>query len=157
MDKAREKFIKDRESKHNGKIVFSTFAKFIGEGYSKKILNSNGILYIIGDFIYFEDFEPQKNILTMYNDKDNYEKFEFSILLSSIINIKEIRDKDAINSIMSSVSQKDIDAVPMGIRRFFIHSVVELEIVDKAPMFLDFLKNSECIQDIKDLLAICRT
>ena len=90
------KFWQDKEEALGGKILFQTYVTYLGEAGSDSFSGRGGLLYIVNDRLYFEDFEKQNAMMALFNRKDdNYEKTEFSFLLSDVESMQRVSEKDA--------------------------------------------------------------
>ena len=135
MSNIKDKFIKTREERYNGNISNLTFAKYIGDSNSTKLSNLNGLIYIINETVYFEDFKPNAPLFSIGTPDTEYEKTEFNIPLSQIVRIDNIDEKDAIRSIKNGISYKKIPPVKGWLKKIFTSSVSMLEFENNAKFF----------------------
>ncbi|QEN06152.1 hypothetical protein EW093_16145 [Thiospirochaeta perfilievii] len=141
MDDVREQFIKEREERYGGSISFISFAKYIGSSLGNKPENLSGLIYIIGQNIYFEDFQPSPSILLTNRDQTPYRKFEIAINLDDIleaVNVKELECKKSINGLTPS---SEITGIKTWFEKLFFKSVVMIRLKDKSSIFLDITNN----------------
>ncbi|MGL1892092.1 MAG: hypothetical protein OCD02_10735 [Spirochaetaceae bacterium] len=142
MDEERKKFIKEREERYDGKIIYSSFAKYVGNSKGNKQIGTSGLFYIINKILYFEDFAPAPSILTM-NKKSNYSKLEFGVKAEELKSIREVREQDALNAIKNSGDEYILEEAPKGFWRFFSQSLIEIKTNNRPTMYFDCLKNDE--------------
>lgn len=136
-DNSPEKFIINREKEYGGKVLFSSFAKYIGTSKSGFKKNLNGILYIINSTLYFEDFKPQQNILTMNQDVE-YDKTILLFNIEDILEIKKIKEKDC-DILISSKDCVDVLTFPKGITSFFHKPIILIKFEDNCSKIFDIL------------------
>lgn len=137
-------FWKEREEEKGGKLQFSTFATFIGRGGDKKV-DLGGLLYIINNRVYFEDFEKDNLFLRILSKKRDFKKTEFSFDISTIRWVREVSAGEAANCVQGYVEAADTRAVS-GISRFFSNPVLQLSMDEGYSFFFDIMKKKEFIQ-----------
>lgn len=84
-------FWKDIEIKYEGKILFKSYAELLHhDGTASKL---SGIIFIIKDIIYFQDFEPENSIMGVPRKiESKYKPTEFRLNISNL-NISTISSK----------------------------------------------------------------
>ncbi len=147
-----EEFRKDREEQFGGEISFLSYATFIGTASSQELKNRGGIMYLIKDVLHFEDFERSTGLMVLFNQKEKYAKTEFSINLSEISLVKNIKEKDARSCIQGSINEHEILLADSGIFRFLSKSVLQVIVENQGSIFLDFLDKEGFIDLINEFM-----
>ncbi len=145
-DNSPEEFILNREKEYGGKVIFSSFAKYIGTCTSGFKKNLNGILYIIDSTLYFEDFRPARNILLL-NEEIEYEKTVYIFSMDDISSIKKIKEKDC-DILISSKDLMNVLEFPKGIGSFFHKPVILIKLKDSCSKIFDVFKYDDLIHNI---------
>lgn len=122
MDEERDKFIKEKEERFGGSITFISFARLLGFSKPDCAKNLNGLMFIINDVVYFEDFKPRPSPLLMYSDKD-FTKFEFNIALDQITSVTNIKESEALSCVKGTFKFTDIAALTGSFTKLFHKSV----------------------------------
>lgn len=151
MDES-EQFKSEREEKFGGKIRYMTYATLIGEAGSGSKKSKGGILYIINDTLYFEDFERQNALMALMGQKEKYSKTEFSVDLQEISLIKEIREKNASDCVYGIVNENEILPTTRGLMSLFFKSVIQLKFNDRPSLFFDFLDREGMISIVNEYM-----
>jgi len=134
-----EKFKSDREEIFGGNIEFMTYTKFIGKASTEKVANRGGIAFVINNVLHFEDFEKSGGLMVLFNQKENYEKTEFSFDLDQITLLKEVKEKNAAYCVIGVTEENEILPAPKGILGLFSKSVLQVMIEGQPSLFFDFL------------------
>lgn len=136
MDEAREKFIKETEEKYNGKITYISFAKLLGFSIAGSHKNLNGLIYIINDIVYFEDFKPRPSPLMIYTDKE-FTKYEFSIPLKDIKSFLYIKESEALSCVRGAIKYTDITPLVGKLKTHIFKGVSMLLTTKQSGIFFD--------------------
>ncbi|MBN2616735.1 MAG: hypothetical protein JXR64_00335 [Spirochaetales bacterium] len=140
-------FIQDRESRHNGKIDFLSYARYLGTAKNGHFINLSGVIYIINNVIYFEDFEKKANPLLTYGQDMVYNKTEFDFALNNIHSYRFVNEKDAKSVIMNKDGLVKIQDYRKGLLSFFDIKVVEI-VLNNEIHFIDITKGEEFLNFI---------
>ncbi len=76
-------FWKETARKRGGEIGFFTFATLLGRS-ADVVLNFPGLLYTVGDMVWFEDFERDNWLSRILGGKGKYQKTEISFPAAEI-------------------------------------------------------------------------
>lgn len=147
-----QKFRRDKEALLGGKIRFLTYTKYMGKAASQKMVNRGGVLFVIDDTIYFEDFERTGGMVLLLNKKEEYSKTEFSIKLDKITIVKKIKEKDAKHCIQGTIEENEILPARTGIGSLFFQIVIQVFIEGQSSIFLDFLEPDGFIKLINEYM-----
>jgi len=95
----RTEFLEEKEKLYSGKVHFLEFARLWGTENTQLKLPLNGLLYLAGSTLVFEDFEKEDSIfgfaLTTGKKKKKYEKTHFEIPQKTIRTSCRISEKNA--------------------------------------------------------------
>lgn len=152
MEESREEFFNNREKKYNGKIIYKTYAKLKGFTGINRITQSVGLLYIINDKIYYEDFEPPVPFLTTYAGRPKYTKIEFNIDINNVNNICIISDKFT-KAVLEKPDKLDgLENIKKGLKSIFTKTDVFIKTKDGNLYIFNFLDNFKEVKNIKQLI-----
>ncbi len=136
MDEEREKFIKEKEERYGGSITFISFTRLLGYSKPDSPKNLNGLIYIINNIVYFEDFKPRPSPLMMYSDKE-FTKYEFNIPLDQISSVINIKESEALSCVRGAISFTNISALTGSFYKLFHKSASMLITNNSYAIFLD--------------------
>jgi len=137
-------FWKQREEEKGGELQFNTFATFIGRGGDKKV-ELGGLLYIINNRVYFEDFEKDNIFLKILSKKKAFKKTEFSFDIATIRGIREVSAGEAANCIQGLI-RDDETKKATGLSKFFSNPVLQLVMEEGYSFFFDIMRRKEFIE-----------
>ena len=143
----QDNLIEDLEQEHGGKIRFKTFAFFLGKD-SDVILNKAGLLYVIEDRLYFEDFPKTGGLARFFTKMAKYEKFKFSIPLDRIVSMKTVSYRNANRCISGRISAAEVPEVST-LAKIFSKNAWQLDFDDGDAYFFDIL-------DYKAFYSFCK-
>jgi hypothetical protein len=150
--KDAEQFKSEREEHFGGKIQYMSYATLIGRASSSKVKNRGGLIFLINDILHFEDFERTGGLMVLFNQKEDYQKTEFSIDLSDISTVKEIKDKYANSCINGFVDENEILPATGGIFALFSRTVLQVFVNNQTSLFLDILDKEGFITEINKFM-----
>jgi len=150
--KDAEQFKREREERFGGKIEYLSYTTLMGRAMTGKVTNCGGLLYLIKDTFHFEDFERTGGLMVLFNQKEDYEKTEFTIKLSDISIVKEIKEKNAVNCIQGFSDENQILPLKKSIFTVFSKSVLQIIINDQPSVFLDLLDKEGFVSLINEFM-----
>jgi hypothetical protein len=107
-----------------------------------------GLLYIINERLYFEDFEKDNWFAKIISRKKNYEKTEFDLNIKDIVEIKTISKSSALNCIAGILKDEDTKPVSVVTKALF-QSIVQLQIKNSISYFFDIMRDKEFVAALK--------
>lgn len=143
-DNDQMEFWKEREEEKGGELQFNTFATFIGRSGDKKV-ELGGLLYIINNRAYFEDFEKDNIFLRLLTKKRTFKKTEFSFDIATIRGIREVSAGEASNCVQGLIEDKDTKPVT-GLSKFFSNPVLQVSMEEGYSFFFDIMRRKEFIE-----------
>jgi hypothetical protein len=130
-----DEFWTEIEEKHGGKVTFFTFTKFLGRSQASPE-NLPGLLYIINNVLYFEDFEKDNMLAKLIGRKKKFEKTEFNIALDRLSRSQIVLRGQALNCIAGMVAGENIRPISK-FRAFFSTPVYQLMFEDGESFFFE--------------------
>jgi hypothetical protein len=142
-----EEFWAEKEKEKGGKVSFFTFATFIGHTGGRPS-TLGGLLYIISERLYFEDFEKDNWFAKIVSRKKNYDKTEFELNIKDIEETKIISKSSALNCIAGIVKDEDTKQVSFVTKALF-QSIVQIRMKNSISYFLDIMRDKEFVTALK--------
>lgn len=146
-----EQFWKEKEETLGGKVLHQTYATFLGDAGAESFNGRGGLLYVVGNRIYFEDFEKFNAMMALFNRTDDkYAKTEFSMLLEDVKAVQRVSEKDAKSCIMGILKE---DALPSltKFKSLFYKGYWEIEVKDRPAMFFEIMDDTKLFELIPAL------
>jgi hypothetical protein len=144
-DQSPREFWAEIEERHGGKVRFYTFTRFIGRSQAQMV-NLPGLLYIINNILYFEDFEKDSMLAKLISRKSKYEKTEFSIPLERIEKKQIVSKNQAMNCIGGMVAGQDLQPVSM-LQKLFATPVYQIHLDDGESIFFEQVMDQKKFMD----------
>ncbi len=142
---AREFWVK-KEQEKGGKVTFYTFATYMGRR-SDRSVTLGGLVYIIKNNIYFEDFEKENWILRIVQRKSTYEKTEFSINMDEISETKITSRNSALNCIEGYIEPENTKTLA-PLMKLLAKPVVQINLKNGSALFFEIMKAGEFISSL---------
>ena len=146
VESEARKFWAEKEAEKGGKVTFYTFATFLGRSSDRQVTNG-GLVYIIEDKIYFEDFEKENWLVKLIARKKTYEKTEFSIKRGEISQTRIVTRNSALNCIAGfceSLETKELSAL----MKLFAKPVVQIVMKNGSSLFFDMMQGQDFIKKL---------
>lgn len=134
-------FWKGVEARRGGPVGFLSFATLIGRSDGSR-LDLPGLLYIVNDTAWFEDFERDNWLSRIMAGNRAFEKTEVSFALAEVSGIRMVARRKAILCLGGSARP---DALPpaSALAQFFAVPVVAVQLHNGSAIFFDLLKRKE--------------
>ena len=142
MDQDTKEFLHSLEQENGGKIIFKTYAVLIGFTNEKNI-NLGGLLYIINDTLYFEDFEKQGGLFSLIPLKKtrSYKKYKTSIDINSIKTFFSVKIASAKAVVGGKKSESQLRTVN-GLKKKLFQTAVYLSRTGKPGLLLEVIDDN---------------
>ena len=150
MDQETKDFLNSLEKENGGQIIFKTYAVLIGLSNGQNI-NLGGLLYIINNTLYFEDFEKQGGLfgLIASRKKKTYEKYKTSIDISSIEDLYSVKINAVKAAAGGKLSQEQL--VPVnGFQKKLFQTAVYLSRSGEPGWLLEVIDSKAFINIIRE-------
>ncbi|NQT57696.1 MAG: hypothetical protein HQ557_01815 [Bacteroidetes bacterium] len=150
MDQETQDFLNSLEQENGGQIIFKTYAVLIGLSNGKSI-NLGGLLYVINNTLYFEDFEKQGGLFGLITSKKKkaYKKYKTSIDISSVDNLYSVRITAAKAAVNGRLSQDQLQPVK-GLQKKLFQTAVYLSRSGEPGWLLEVIDDKAFINIIKE-------
>jgi hypothetical protein len=136
-----EDFWKETARKRGGEIGFFTFATLLGRSRDA-VLNFPGLLYTVGDMIWFEDFERDNWLSRILGGKGKYQKTEISFPSSEIQFTRLVARSSAARCIGGVAEPGNLPTATF-FTRIFSTPVVALGMRDGSAVFFEIMMRKE--------------
>ena len=146
VESEARKFWEEKEVEKGGKVTFYTFATFLGRSSDRQVTNG-GLVYIIDDNIYFEDFEKDNWLVKLIARKQKYEKTEFIVKKGEISLSRIVTRNSALNCIAGfceSLETKELSVF----MKLFAKPVVQLVMKNGSSLFFDMMRGQDFIKGL---------
>jgi hypothetical protein len=145
------KFWSEKEDVLGGKVQFQTYATFLGEAGSDSFNGRGGLFYIIGDCLYFEDFEKHNALMALFNRKDDdYEKTELSFPLEEILEAQKVSEKDARACIRGGMEEDRLPTLSK-FQSFFARGYWRLAAKGRRSLFFEIMDDKALLELLPSL------
>jgi hypothetical protein len=142
-DEARA-FWEEKEKEKGGKVRFYTFATYYGRSGGRPS-SLGGLLYLVKDRLYFEDFEKESWLLKIMNRKSTYEKTEFFINTPDITLSRVTSRGSALNCIEGFIEPENTKSVT-GIVQWFVKPVLQISLKNGTAHFFEIMKMGRLLE-----------
>jgi hypothetical protein len=147
VENEAKKFWEEKEAEKGGKVTFYTFATFLGRSSDRQLTNG-GLIYIIDDRIYFEDFEKENWLMKLIARKQTYEKTEFSIKMEDISLTKIVSRNSALNCIGGYCEGPETKELS-PFTKLFAKPVVQIMMKNGSSLFFDIMRGQDFIEKLQ--------
>jgi len=133
--------------KRGGEVGFVSFATFLGQSGDRS-RGLPGLLYTVGDTVWFEDFERDNWLAKIIAPRQKYEKTELSFAISAVAFTRAVSRRRASACIGGFVSPDSLN--PLGaLGRLFLSPVLQIALESGPSLFMEVLM-------LKELRAILK-
>ena len=139
-----KKFWEDIEKERGGKVTFFTFATFLGESRGKQV-TLGGLLYVVKDIVYFEDFEKENWFAKLLSRKQKWEKTEFSFSKKNIVEVRLVSKGAALNCVGGYIDEAETRPISKIFAALF-QSVVQIRLKSRGSLFFDIMRNKDFLK-----------
>jgi len=109
-----KEFWAEKEQEIGKKIIFKSFARFIGES-GRGESGLSGLLFASEDRVYFEDFEKSSMLDIFMKKKRKYDKFTMNFLLNDAKEMRKVTENSATACINGNLDEAKPQSRLMGI------------------------------------------
>ncbi len=136
-------FWRETEAKRGGPIGFSTFATFVG-GSRAGAMELTGLLYVVNDQAWFEDFERDNWLARIVAGNRKFEKTEFSFDLAEVVSARIVTLSAARLGIAKALPAERVNPAS-ALARVFGTPVVHLALRDGSSLYFDVIRRRELL------------
>lgn len=127
--------------KRGGTVGLFTFATLLGRS-GDGILALPGLLYTVGDFVWFEDFERDNWLSRILGSRQKYEKTELSFARTEVAFTRLVSRGAAYRCIVGKVPTGSLRSLA-PVAGFFISHAVQIGFQDSSSVFFEIMKEEE--------------
>jgi hypothetical protein len=129
------------ESRRGGKVRFLTFATLLGRSDGTRV-DLPGLLYVVDDTIWFEDFEKDNWLARLFASHRAFEKTEISIAMGEVAGVRMVTRMAAARCLAGAARPAALRAASPLRQRFSV-TVAELLLRNGSAVFFDVIKRAE--------------
>jgi hypothetical protein len=142
-----EEFWRTTAEKRGGEVGLITFATYLGRS-GDEILGLPGLLYTVGDAVWFEDFEKDNWMSRLLGAKRRYEKTELGFNKPDVAFTRLVSRPTAFRCIRGGLPSEKTHAVsPLGI--FFSVPAVQVCFSQGHSLFFEVMRRDELVRFLK--------
>ena len=134
-------FWRETAARRGGEIGFFTFATLLGKS-GGTVLNLPGLLYMVGDTVWFEDFERDNWLSRILSSRQKYEKTELSFPVSEVKFTRVVSRAASARCIGGVVAPENL-APASFFTRVFSTPVAQVGLRDGSSIFLEVMLRKE--------------
>jgi hypothetical protein len=136
-------FWRTTAEKRGGAIGFITYATLLGRT-KDAILDRAGLLYTVGDAVWFEDFERDNWLARMMNGKTAFVKTEITFSLSEVVFTRAVSRSNAMASIAGKKEPASLPVIT-ALGRFLSTPFIMVGLRDGTALFFDAIRRRELL------------
>jgi len=136
-----DEFWRHTGEKRGGTVEFYTFATLVGRSASQQV-GLPGLLYTVGDSVWFEDFERDNWLAKILNSRQKYEKTEAGFAKADIAFVRTVSRRNAYRCIVGSTAPDSLRQ-QSPIARIFSTPVTEIGFKDGTAIFFEIMMAKE--------------
>jgi len=141
-----EEFWQHTAEKRGGKIGFLTFATLLGRSDDRP-LDLPGLLYMVGDVVWFEDFERDNWLAKIIGGRRKYEKTELSFGRGEVTSSRLVSRSSAARCIGGALPADKLRPVS-ALARVLSTPVVQVSLANGTTLFFDMIRRAEFISQV---------
>ena len=143
QEESPEEFWRQTAAKRGGEIGFLTFATLLGRA-SDQPLDLPGLLYLVGETVWFEDFERDNWLSKIMGGRKKFEKTEVSFNRAEVRSTQLVARSGAVRCIAGAVPAERL--VPVSaVGRFLGTPIVQVSLSGGTTLFFDMIRRTEFI------------
>src|SRR5208283_2065053 len=140
-EESPEEFWRQTAAKRGGEIVFLTFATLLGRA-SDQPLDLPGLLYLVGETLWFEDFERDNWLSKIMGGRKKFEKTEISFVRAEVRAVQLVSRGSAARCIAGAVPAERLSPVS-AVGRILSTPVVQVSLSNGTSLFFDMISRGE--------------
>lgn len=130
--------------KRGGTVGLFTFATLLGRSGDAP-LGLPGLLYTVGDTVWFEDFEKDNWLARIIGSRQKYEKTELSFIKGEVEFTRIVSRGAAYRCIVGKVAPQSVPGLPPLLRMFVSHAV-QVGLRSSSSVFLEIMREADLLQ-----------
>lgn len=141
-----EEFWQHTAEKRGGQVGFLTFATLMGRAGDRP-LDLPGLLYVVGDMVWFEDFERDNWLSKIMGGRRKFEKTELSFGRSEIRSSRLVSRSSALRCIAGGLGVDQARPVST-FSRIFSTPIVQVSLHNGTTLFFDMIRRVEFVSQV---------
>ena len=141
-----QEFWRQTGEKRGGEVGFRTFATFLGASAEKQ-LGLPGLLYRVGDALWFEDFERDNWLARILSSRSSFQKTELSFQASEVEFTRIVSRRSAARCIAGAIDPRALKPMP-GFARFLSAAVTQVGLKNGTSLFFEVMLQAELQNDL---------
>ena len=142
-EESPDEFWRNTAAKRGGEIGFTTFATLLGRSADQP-LDLPGLLYLVGETVWFEDFERDNWLAKIMGGRRKFEKTELSFFRGEVRAMQLVSRSAAARCIAGAVAAEKLSPVS-AVGRFLSTPIVQVSLSNGTSLFFDMIRRSEFI------------
>jgi hypothetical protein len=142
-EESPEEFWRQTAAKRGGEIGFLTFATLLGRAADQQ-LDLPGLLYLVGETVWFEDFERDNWLAKIMGGKKKFEKTEISFVRGEVSATRLVARGAAVRCIAGAVAAEKLSPVS-AVGRILATPIVQVSLSGGTALFFDMIRRTEFI------------
>jgi hypothetical protein len=134
-------FWRQTAERRGGEVRFFTFATLVGRS-GGSFLNFPGLLYLVGDLFWFEDFERENWLSKIFASRTKWEKTELSFSKSEVQFTRIVARGGAARCIAGSIPPEKVAPASI-LTMIFSSPLIQVGLRDGAAIFFEILQRKE--------------
>ena len=141
-----DEFWQKTAERRGGQVGFLTFATLLGRAGDRP-MELPGLLYVVGDMIWFEDFERDNWLARIIGGKRKFEKTELSFGRAEIRVSRLVSRSAAMRCIGGGLPVEHLHAVS-SVARIFTTPIVQVTLDNGTTLFFDMIRRLEFVSEV---------
>jgi len=142
-EESPEDFWRQTAAKRGGEIGFLTFATLLGRAADQP-LDLPGLLYLVGETVWFEDFERDNWLAKIMGGRKKFEKTEISFARAEVRATRLVSRSSAARCIAGAVPAETLRPVS-AVGRVLSTPIVQVSLSGGTSIFFDMIRRIEFI------------
>ena len=138
-----EEFWRQTAAKRGGEIGFLTFATLLGRSADQP-LDLPGLLYTVGDTVWFEDFERDNWLARIMGGRRKFEKTEISFTKAEVRATRLVTRSGAMRCIAGAVPAEKLGAAS-AVGRILSNPIVLISLSNGTSIFFDMIRRTDFV------------
>jgi hypothetical protein len=142
-EESPDEFWRQTGAKRGGEIEFRTFATLLGRS-ADQALDLPGLLYLVGNTLWFEDFERDNWLSKILGGRRKFEKTEISFIRAEVSSTQLVSRSAAARCIAGAIPAHKLRPVS-AIGRVLSTPIVQVSFTNGTSLFFDMIHRSDFI------------
>jgi hypothetical protein len=141
-----QEFWQQTAEKRGGQVGFLTFATLLGRAGDRP-LDLPGLLYVVADVVWFEDFERDNWLARIVGGRRKFEKTELSFARSEIRSSRLVSRSSAMRCVTGGLAVEQLRPVS-ALARILSTPIVQVSLDNGTTLFFDMIRRAEFVSQV---------